>query len=848
MPGAGSSPRVQRTMKSIKALEASMTGPDEVQPATKKAAQKLTNFRAYLHKSSVAGCFVDLLEMTSEGVMTEAGLYPSSRYKKSRSMRQAGLGSRSSRSRSRPLTGRHASSQTQRRTSSNQADDQQQQQQQQQQRGRGRRRPSTALEPPTPPLLTHTPSAPLTSRDVGSRPAGAGGGRALALSPRKNSGDGLDDGDYGGGRGGRMIPSAAAATAASTTAPTIAGGGSRSNRVTTLEVQRTQWVEGDHGGRGKGGGWLEDGAAEQRAADQPETHECLGVEHEHEGWGPRGGGSGGHGSARRRSSVSTASNVPPSAPRLAWGNAMREISRSMTKVTHLKVAAQRAITLSADERRRRVAKARAELIEEENLRAQELLFKNANRKQMAVEAAALVASQRGLLEAITLLLATKRLWAEGQKIARQREREVELGKSARVLQRAYKAHTNRRMLTILLAIRKVKLKLCVGINIRRKRLAVRKMTWFLTTGNGGAKARPRKVIRAFMYQVRRCQRVVREWLACRAASIEAVCRLWDRIESEIRRGLGDELDRAKRVWMKNALRTGEDSHMHGQWRELKAKTRSLVLRIDRLEAQIERQQRKDKAARLLAARTMLKRRQPHGLDGASRGYKRVAQMDSAENLRSSCVPSSKRLAIIRSNLNTKFSLHLQGGSRRVEQTGNRVIGEMDARLLIQGEFPDVPPEETNTSEGGGGAGTAAPPTARSTKRSRALIYTGDLGRSWQQIVEDTVMQDFRKNAFARKDSMPYLKYSAVLSLDMLAATGNFEGPSVALAAAAAAAAAAGGADPTTTNDDDGSGLLMVDGRGSCSGSPSSLEQRRRLRREGSAAGGGTARPMLEPIL
>lgn len=52
----------------------------------------------------------------------------------------------------------------------------------------------------------------------------------------------------------------------------------------------------------------------------------------------------------------------------------------------------------------------------------------------------------------------------------------------------------------------------------------------------------------------------------------------------------------------------------------------------------------------------------------------------------------------------------------------------DARLLIQGEFPDAPPDEI--SEGGAetGTGTAAPPTARSTKRPRALIYTGDLGR------------------------------------------------------------------------------------------------------------------------
>lgn len=38
-------PQVQRTMKSIKALEASINNPEDVQPATKKAAQKLTNFR-----------------------------------------------------------------------------------------------------------------------------------------------------------------------------------------------------------------------------------------------------------------------------------------------------------------------------------------------------------------------------------------------------------------------------------------------------------------------------------------------------------------------------------------------------------------------------------------------------------------------------------------------------------------------------------------------------------------------------------------------------------------------------------------------------------------------------------
>lgn len=45
---------------------------------------------------------------------------------------------------------------------------------------------------------------------------------------------------------------------------------------------------------------------------------------------------------------------------------------------------------------------------------------------------------------------------------------------------------------------------------------------------------------------------------------------------QIRRGLGDELDRAKRVWVKHALRTGEDSHIHGQWRELKASSLTIV--------------------------------------------------------------------------------------------------------------------------------------------------------------------------------------------------------------------------------------------------------------------------------
>ena len=55
--------------------------------------------------------------------------------------------------------------------------------------------------------------------------------------------------------------------------------------------------------------------------------------------------------------------------------------------------------------------------------------------------------------------------------------------------------------------------------------ATEKIRWFLTTGNGGAKARPRMVIRAFVYHVRRCQRAAREWLACRAARFVYLFRL-----------------------------------------------------------------------------------------------------------------------------------------------------------------------------------------------------------------------------------------------------------------------------------------------------------------------------------
>ncbi|CAM9905631.1 unnamed protein product, partial [Chrysoparadoxa australica] len=45
---------------------------------SKRAAQKLTNFRSYLPKSSVAACFGELALMVEDGLLTESGLYPSS--------------------------------------------------------------------------------------------------------------------------------------------------------------------------------------------------------------------------------------------------------------------------------------------------------------------------------------------------------------------------------------------------------------------------------------------------------------------------------------------------------------------------------------------------------------------------------------------------------------------------------------------------------------------------------------------------------------------------------------------------------------------------------------------------
>ncbi|CAM9934835.1 unnamed protein product, partial [Sphacelaria rigidula] len=158
----------------------------------------------------------------------------------------------------------------------------------------------------------------------------------------------------------------------------------------------------------------------------------------------------------------------------------------------------------------------------------------------------------------------------------------------------------------------------------------------------------------------------------------------------------------------------------------KSKTRGLVARIDRLEVRIEKQQKRDKKSRVLAAKAMLKRRSAAARqDGnPARAGRRIAHSDSADALRRSAVSQNKRLAIIRSNLKIKFSLHLQGSGRRVERRGQKGVSETDARMLISGEL-DTATEMSGDGNGGGGKAGAG---ASSRRPTRALIYTGDLGR------------------------------------------------------------------------------------------------------------------------
>lgn len=261
--------------------------------------------------------------------MTEAGLYPSSRYKQSRNMRQSGLGTSSH---SRPLTGlhglnKHDKSQTPLLgPSNNQAEDQDTNQQQQ--RGHHGRRPSTALETPTAPLAAQpTRDAPLSARV------------------------GLSAGNSFAGTGARILTASSPSCHNNNKSGDIAG-----SRATTLDIQRTQWVEGDS--KQGVGGWLEEGAGGQPQQQQgqqqqrqgavsatgPETNDDV---EEGEKEGRNGGGddeSGGDHAGGRCNTSSTTSTSTADSPKpfsdspkpfsrkAAWGKAMRELSSTVTKV------------------------------------------------------------------------------------------------------------------------------------------------------------------------------------------------------------------------------------------------------------------------------------------------------------------------------------------------------------------------------------------------------------------------------------------------------------------------------------------------------------------------------------
>lgn len=331
---------------------------------------------------------------TDPGVMTDAGLYPSSRMKKSRNLRAAGLGNKS---RSRATAGssvlvQNHNNQARRASSRDQFEGLDQQQQQQgrvhntredgggdgdndivrgerdqarndfqgvqssrpavargaaRQRGARRQRPSTALEAPSPALLAQAPDAPLTSRVGAAAGRFAGAGARILTYPSCHNEDkngAIGSGGSGGG-GAHLSLSAAAAAAAAVERGT--------DRVSAVEIRRTQWVDRDIKGGRKEGGWVsEAGVTGQQQQPQqvrgkaagmakPDTNDEAEAEAGAEEEGSRGdvdrggGASGGDrdgDGCRRRSSTSSVGSTRRSAPRLAWGNAMREVTTTVSKV------------------------------------------------------------------------------------------------------------------------------------------------------------------------------------------------------------------------------------------------------------------------------------------------------------------------------------------------------------------------------------------------------------------------------------------------------------------------------------------------------------------------------------
>lgn len=236
--------------------------------------------------------------------MTESGLYPSSLYKKSRSLRRGGL-SPSRRPRtpgglssglqvpSSPRAERPASDDAHAATIGAKKDSNRTSPRTQGRHRRRRRRPSTAVESHAP-TLAQIRDIPTTSR-VPARHVAAPTNSVVDRTSSHDRRQFLRGG--GGGLAG-------------------AGGGG----VTTLDIQRTQWVEEDGGG-GEG----KQDSGETRGG--PETDDSQ-PEME-AGYGGGGGRVEGEGGATPRSRWGAV--VAPRA-KVAWGDAKKDLSLTVSKV------------------------------------------------------------------------------------------------------------------------------------------------------------------------------------------------------------------------------------------------------------------------------------------------------------------------------------------------------------------------------------------------------------------------------------------------------------------------------------------------------------------------------------
>jgi hypothetical protein len=121
--------------------------------------------------------------------------------------------------------------------------------------------------------------------------------------------------------------------------------------------------------------------------------------------------------------------------------------------------------------------------------------------------------------------------AEGRRANRWHEITAH---AATVIQRNWKIHFSMRMLKLVLAFKDLGLPFSLKVRIRRKHKAVELIKELLDKAK--KEAGP-AIVKVFMGNVRRAQRYVRIFLACRAARREVVTRYWIKLETKMRIGM-----------------------------------------------------------------------------------------------------------------------------------------------------------------------------------------------------------------------------------------------------------------------------------------------------------------------